>query len=159
MNQVAVKHAVGLQAVCGYCLTVVQSFVMYSVGKCGVVQLALCGGCNGELYCLWQANEIDNVTRFSGIDKLITCKENEMCVEILIDFQFIRNVIRRIIRRIIVIIKSYYCFQLFSYGFPASFCIIFVCKWNYYNIFMLGLKYRSTTDNILCIGLTLARKA
>ena len=52
MNQLTVKHAVGLQAVRGYCLTVVQTFEMYSVGKCGVVERAVCGGCNGGLYCL-----------------------------------------------------------------------------------------------------------
>jgi len=43
-----------------------------------------------------------------------------MFVEILIDFQFIKNVATGII----VIIMSYYCYQLLTKGFPASFCTV-----------------------------------
>jgi hypothetical protein len=43
-----------------------------------------------------------------GIDNLDSCKKNEKCDEALVDFQFIRNVIRWIT----VIIKSQYCCQL-----------------------------------------------
>ena len=43
-----------------------------------------------------------------------------MCVEILIEFQFIRNMTIEIT----VIIKSYYCYQLLTKGLKASFCTI-----------------------------------
>jgi len=38
MTQVAVEHAMWLQAVRGYCLTLVRSFEKWSVGKSGMVE-------------------------------------------------------------------------------------------------------------------------
>ena len=52
------------QAVSRYCLTFVQSFEMISVGKCGVVERALCDGANDGLACLSKATETDNYILF-----------------------------------------------------------------------------------------------
>ena len=61
---------------------------MKGVGKYGVVERALYDGLHGVLFFLWKAIEIDNFILFLGPDNLNTSKENEMFVEILIDFQF-----------------------------------------------------------------------
>jgi hypothetical protein len=91
----------GIQGLPWLLLTFVQRLQLHCVGKCGVVERALCGGLQGGLYCLWKDIEIDNFSLFLGLGNLNTCKENEMSIELLIDFQFIR----KMIRGIIVIIK------------------------------------------------------
>jgi hypothetical protein len=60
------------------------------------------------LSCLWKAIVMALLHISLEIDNLDSCKENEKCVETLVDFQFIRNVIRWIT----VIVKSQYCYQL-----------------------------------------------
>jgi hypothetical protein len=45
-------------------------------GKCGAVERALCGGCNGGLYCLWKGIEMEcvgNVERWN-----VLCVEDVM---------------------------------------------------------------------------------
>jgi len=52
-------------------------------GKCGAVERAQCGGCNGGLSCLRKDLETERLTIKLGIDNLMTCKENEMNVDCL----------------------------------------------------------------------------
>ena len=89
-------------------LTVVQKFQIQCVGNCGVVERDLCEGRNGGLSCLGKAFEIDNFGLVKR-DNFNTCKEDEISVEILIDFQFI---------------KSYYYYEMLTKCFPATFCTI-----------------------------------
>jgi hypothetical protein len=67
-------------------------------------------GLHDGLSCLRQAIEIVLLHISLGFDNLNTCEKNGMNVELLIDFEFIRNVIRGII----VIIWSYYCYELLT---------------------------------------------
>jgi hypothetical protein len=82
---------------------------MKSVGKYGVVERALCDGLHGGLSCLLRLLQLI-ISYYFGPDNLNCCKENEMSVEMLIDFQFIRNAIIGIT----VNMMSYYCYQLLS---------------------------------------------
>jgi len=65
--------------------------------KCGVIERALSGWRNRGLSCLWKAIEMELLHISLVNDNLDTCKEAYISVEILIDLQFIRNVIRGII--------------------------------------------------------------
>ena len=55
INQIAVKHCAVLQAVSGYCWTGTEGGNV-KCGKCGAVERALCGGCNGGLSCICTAS-------------------------------------------------------------------------------------------------------
>jgi len=64
--------------------------------KCGAAERALCEGHHGGLSLLWKAIEMVFLYISLGIDNLDISMKNSISVEILIDFQFIRNLIRRI---------------------------------------------------------------
>jgi len=81
--QIAVKHSTDCRP------SVVTAGPRYRGWKCnvwemcGVVERALCGGCNGGLSCLCKAIEMEWLNIKLGIDNLMTCKENEMNVDCL----------------------------------------------------------------------------
>ena len=64
--------------------------------KCGAAERALCEGHHGGLSLLWKAIEMVFLYISLGIDNLDTSMKNSISFDILIDLQFIRNLIRRI---------------------------------------------------------------
>jgi hypothetical protein len=54
-------------------LTVVLSFQIYCLGKCGIVERALCGGRHGGFSGLWKAIEVVLLHISLGIDNLDNC--------------------------------------------------------------------------------------
>jgi hypothetical protein len=62
-----------------------------------MVERVVCGRLHDGLFYLWQAITFVLLHISLGLDNLNKCDNNGMNIELLIDFQFIRNVIRGII--------------------------------------------------------------